>query len=109
MINTFSLLPQYFEIGAFRIYSYGIIVALSILVLYIFARERFEKKGFSEGTLDLIFISSFFGGLIGGRLMYLLLHLEDFSSRGLVILVDLRGGGIHLFGVILGAILASSY
>ncbi len=97
-----------FRIGPVPIYSYGVMLMLAFLAGISLARRRARKYGLSEKfVLDLsivILISS----IAGARLMYVVLHLQEFKHNPLEIINILHGiAGLSVYGGLLVALLAT--
>lgn len=108
MINVAGIIPEYFDIFGLRFYLYGLVIGLCILLLYALVRGRLEEKKFTEKELDTLLISSTIAGLIGGRVFYVLLNWQLYAvyEDPLTEAFKIWNGGIQLFGVFLGVILA---
>jgi phosphatidylglycerol:prolipoprotein diacylglycerol transferase len=104
--------PELFHIGPVPIRAFGLMLALSFLagVLYVQRVTSRDKKPF-EPYLTLAYIM-IFGGVIGARLSYVLLHWSDFSSNLADIFNPFQSGqfgiaGLNLYGGILLAMAGS--
>lgn len=102
------MLRTIFEIGPFAINSYGVMLALAFFsaVWFIIRRSRAENLP-SDQMLNIAYIA-IFGGVIGGRLSYVLMHLSDFAGDPLSTINPFQGerfgiSGLNLYG---GVILA---
>ncbi len=101
--------PDIVKFGKFGIHSYGLMLALGFFagLWYIRLRAKEEKLSF-ELLLNLSYIM-IFGGVIGARLGYVLLHLSDFSADPLSAINPFAGdqfgiSGLNLYGGVLLAI-----
>ena len=87
--------PTLFKIGSYSISTYGVVVALAVLVAAKVAGRSFEQRGLQkEDAFDLI-VYAIFGGLLGAKLYFVLLtgDLSMLLSRGgLVWYGGLMGG-----------------
>jgi phosphatidylglycerol---prolipoprotein diacylglyceryl transferase len=90
-----------FKIGNFDIYTYGVMLVTGFLLGIAFSIKR--NKSSKITTDDIIDISFYLllGGLIGARLVYVLLHLEEYLARPIGIVL-LREGGLAWHGALLG-------
>ncbi|GBC86338.1 Prolipoprotein diacylglyceryl transferase [bacterium HR12] len=81
-----------FQIGPVRVQTFGLLVALGILVgvavFLRFARSRGLETRTLEGLAWLIVVL----GLIGSRLLFVLTHLGDYLDRPLAVLAVWEGG-----------------
>lgn len=102
--------PDLFHIGPLPVRSYGLALAVSFFlgVWYIkYLTERHNRPFEPFLTIAYILIA---GGVIGARLSYVLMHLEDFSGNWLNSFNPFQGGqfgiaGLNLYGGVLMAIL----
>lgn len=100
---TFQLDPVAITIGSFEIYWYGIIIATGFLAALIYGFRRAEKMGIpTDPMIDIIMIGTL-GAIIGARAYYVLTTLEKYNS--FKEMIDLRNGGIAIYGGIIGAFL----
>lgn len=101
--------PELFHIGPFPIRSYGLALAISFFlgVWYIAHLAKKYNRPF-EPYLNIAYIM-IGGGVLGARLFYVLMHLEDFSGNWLSSFNPFQGGqfgiaGLNLYGGLLTAI-----
>lgn len=93
-----------FEIGPFTLYSYGLLVATGFLLSTILILRDSEKFGLPrEGVFDAL-IAILAGGLIGGRLLFVIVNWEYFS-RHLLRTVMLTEGGLAFQGALVGGLI----
>jgi len=97
--------PILFEIGTITVYSYGVMISLAILVAalamyYEAPREKIDP----EIVLEAIVVGALFG-LIGSRLLFVLLNWELFSGRLLTVFFT-RFEGLSFYGAFFGGALA---
>ncbi len=93
--------PELFTIGPFTIHSFGLMMAFGFIAAGITAYFGFKRKGLNPEHVYWLTIAAAIGGLLGSKLHYLLLHLDDlgddpltnaFSGAGLVWYGGLIGG-----------------
>ena len=101
--------PELFHIGPIPIRSFGVGLALSFLLGVIYVKKVCQRDGRSfEPMLTYAYIM-IFGGVVGARLSYVVLHWSDFSHNLLSIFNPFHSGqfgiaGLNLYGGILLAI-----
>ena len=96
--------PVLFKAGCFPVYSYGAMLALAFLVCSFLAKRRASAIGMDgEKILDLM-VTLIVSGVIGGRLMFVLLDLDYFRSRPLDIFKLWEGGLVWYGGFILAVV-----
>ena len=85
------------DLGFFNIYVWGLLVAIGFLVgIFLAAREAKAKKVNVNTIYDLSFYA-ILGGIVGGRVGYILSHLNEFSYDVLEIF-RVWNGGMSFFG-----------
>jgi len=101
--------PILFEIGNFTIYTYGFTIALAILVSINFILRRCDKIGLSPADVMDCLLAVIGGGLVGGRLLFVILNFSYFQENPIKIFLLSEGGlavhGAILVGVLSGAVL----
>ncbi|MFT7590182.1 MAG: phosphatidylglycerol:prolipoprotein diacylglycerol transferase [bacterium] len=82
------------------LYSYGLMIAIGILVSYWFVHRRTKHFGITKDQLSTMFIWSIFAGFVGGKLFY---FLEDFSkyAENPWLLLNITGGGFVFYGSVI--------
>ena len=98
--------PVLWSIGNVHIYSYGAMVALGILVatyLCCFHAAKRDLQG--EAIVDLVFWIVV-GGLVGGRLLYVLLNMSEYVMQPLDTF-KIYKGGLAFHGSFLGGLIAA--
>jgi phosphatidylglycerol:prolipoprotein diacylglycerol transferase len=101
--------PELFEIGPVPIRSYGLMLAISFLIGVFYVKRVTERDGKPfEQYLTIAYIM-IFGGVIGARLAYVLLHLSEFSGNWSGMFNPFQSGhfgiaGLNLYGGLLLAI-----
>jgi len=86
-----------FTIGSFPIYSYGVMIALALVAAILFAMREAKRSGENpERILDLS-LYIILGVMIGGRVGYVLTHLDYYTANPVQILY-FRQGGLSFIG-----------
>ena len=102
----FEGMNKSFTVFGFEITVYGILVAVGMLlglaVIMLQVRKHKENPNLYLGTV----LVSLIGGLIGARLYYLAFSWEVFSGKPWTELINIRGGGLAIYGGIFGGALA---
>ncbi len=97
------MFPELFTIGNLTVHSYGLMIALGVLIsaagLY---REAPHENLNPDHVLEAVIASVFFG-LIGARLLYVLLNWDYFSANPVEILFAQFAGLSFFGGLFLGA------
>jgi phosphatidylglycerol:prolipoprotein diacylglycerol transferase len=95
--------PILFKCPLFTIYTYGVFVALAFLVsvpLWVRQARRRGLDGERVYTLGLLLLAA---GILGARLLYVVLNWQDFVGDPLEIF-RLQHGGLAWFGGLAGAV-----
>ncbi len=95
-----------FSIGGFKIYSYGATLVAAFLIAIAVAVRQGKKSGFSDEVILDLSLVLLISGVLGSRLLYVLLNLGDYLQRPLSIL-NLREGGLSLHGGLILGFLAA--
>jgi len=98
--------PILFKIGNFSIYSYGVVIACSIFVVSSLILRQGKKEGFSEEEFfNLIFLVVIIG-LLGARLLHIMVHLAYYLRHPIEI-IAIRHGGLAIQGGVIFGLLAA--
>lgn len=100
-------LPIYrtaFSIGTFNVYWYGILIAIGLLLAVLYAYFNAYRYDVDREKLIDCVIVGIITAIIGARAYYVAFKWDYFSSDPLKIL-DIRDGGIAIYGAIIGALL----
>ena len=70
-----------FHIGNLPVYSYGAMISLAVLVAAIFMSRESSREGIDpDNTLEAIIVAVI-GGLLGSRILYVILNWEYYRGR----------------------------
>ncbi|MDW7728546.1 MAG: prolipoprotein diacylglyceryl transferase [Bacillota bacterium] len=93
------------RIGNFTVHSYGLMIALAILISSILLyREAPREKINPDHVLEAIIVAAFFG-LLGSRILYILLNWQYYSGRSILSLLT-QYEGLSFYGALFGGVLA---
>jgi phosphatidylglycerol:prolipoprotein diacylglycerol transferase len=92
--------PELFHIGGFTMNSFGVMMALAFITGGVVARWQFKKRGVTPDFIYGVVIAGVIGGLLGGKIHFLIIH-PDLWPRNF-----LSGQGLVWFGGMFGALLA---
>ncbi|HHT85261.1 MAG: prolipoprotein diacylglyceryl transferase [Bacillota bacterium] len=96
--------PVIFTIGGVEFYSYGLMVGLGYVLGALVAMRMARKKGVDPDSLLGFFLLLFVSGVLGGRLLHMALNPAGYPDLKTVL--DLRDGGLSIYGVLMGGIIA---
>lgn len=95
---------QFVNVFGFDIAWYGIIIALGFVLATVYVMKRIRQFGLdSEKVIDCI-LFGMIGGIIGGRLYYVIFDWNSFKDN-LIDIFNTRAGGLAIYGGIIGALL----
>jgi len=101
--------PILFKFGFLQIYSYGLMVALAFWVSVSLLARRGYVLGLGRDFFWNLSFWALSGGILGGRLMYILLNLDFFLKDPLEIFKLWHGGLVWYGGFIAGLLSAVFY
>ena len=99
--------PELFRIGDLVISTYGVLVAIGLIVSFYVAIYFAKKEGINEKYVENIFLFTVLGGLIGARLAYILEHPDQFKT--LIDYIAIWKGGISWFGGFIGGLITALF
>ncbi len=111
-IGDFSVGREAFAIGDFAVYWYGVIITMGIIFAFLYTafRGKYENVDFDH-VLDVA-LWTVISGVVGARLYYVLTSLDSYIPKPFDLIeflgnvVNLRKGGLAIYGGIIGGALA---
>lgn len=100
------MLPELLKIGNFSIKGYGTMIALGIVAAILLAGYRGRKREMNTDVILDIAIYGVIGGIIGGKLLFILTELP-YIMKNPVVLKDMLAAGFVFYGSIIGGALAA--
>jgi len=104
--------PEILKLGPFAIRSYGLMLIISVLIgiYYVYKMSKDTELDFND-LLTITYILVF-GGIIGARLAYVLMHISEFQGRWMATInpfgSDQFGiAGLNLYGGVILAVISS--
>ena len=94
-----------FEAEDLPIYSYGVMLGLSLVAGWYITLSICEKYGMPKETMANCYVVTAFAAFAGSRLLYIATNLDEFHS--LKDVFALRNGGLVAYGGFLGGFLGS--
>jgi phosphatidylglycerol:prolipoprotein diacylglycerol transferase len=95
------MFPVIFQIGPLKIYSYGLALALAVLVCTSLLSRDAEKSGIKRDVIMDLAFWCVVGGILGARLFYIFLNLSFFIENPLEI-PQIQNGGLAWQGGFIG-------
>ena len=99
--------PELFRIGDIVISTYGVLVAVGMIVSFYVALHFGKKEGIQERFMENIFAFVIIFGIVGARIAYIIEHPEQFKS--IIDYIAVWKGGIDWFGSFIGGIIALAF
>ncbi|RMH54114.1 MAG: prolipoprotein diacylglyceryl transferase [Candidatus Hydrogenedentota bacterium] len=94
--------PILFSIGGFPIHTYGVLVALGFAVGLATAVSLGRREGIDADTIGDLALVALLSGLVGGRLLYVIVEWDQFRDH-LASIVLRRDGFVFFGGLLLAA------
>ncbi|MBW6411113.1 prolipoprotein diacylglyceryl transferase [Clostridium weizhouense] len=92
-----------FEFLGIQVKSYGLMIAIGILVAVSLLLKRAKRKGYNEDSLLNLIILAIISGVLGGKLLFILTELRSILNNPSILMNF--GYGFVIYGaIILGAI-----
>lgn len=90
------------QIGPLTVYGYGLMIAIGVIVAYSVGEYRAKKQGLNVDELFWITISCLVGGILGAKLLFILVEIKAILADP-SILLDITHGFV-VYGGIIGGI-----
>lgn len=94
--------PTLFEFGNFKIYSYGVMVALGFLIATYFASRQAKRAGIAPQQIFDILLYALLFGIVGARTLHVILDFGYYINRPLEIIMINQGGLAFQGGLLTG-------
>jgi len=98
-------LPWIGELGNIPIYSYGVMLGLSLVVGWYLTLGLADRDGLPRETMANNYVITAIAAVASSRLLYILTNLSEFNSLGDVF--SLREGGLVAYGGFIGGFVGS--
>ena len=98
--------PILFQVGGFTLYTYGFFLALGFLAAIWFSKRNARFYDLKPDDISDLFFVILLSGIIGARLLYVVINFEDFRASPLDVF-KLWNGGLVFFGGFIAAVAAS--
>jgi phosphatidylglycerol:prolipoprotein diacylglycerol transferase len=91
--------PTLFSIGRLEIHTWGLLLAIAFIVGITLSTKRAKTRDIDPNAISNIAVVIMIAGVLGGRILYVLYHLEDFSDNPLETIAIWKGGLMMYGGV----------
>ena len=100
---------QGFELFGIKIYWYGVLITLGVILAYLYAMYRAKDFGLNKDRMfDVVFVA-LIGGFLGARIYYCVFQTLDpnsgMSFDFITTFTTIRDGGLAIYGGIIGGFL----
>ena len=95
---------EQFDIFGIKIKSYGIMIAIGIIVAASLFIKKGKKRGYDEDSLLNLIIFTVIGGVLGGKILFIITEIKDIIKEPSILLNF--GYGFVVYGAIGGGALA---
>jgi len=95
-----------FSIFGLEIRWYGLLIASAVLIGTVLALKEAKRKGVKEETLIDMFLFAVPAAIIGARAYYVI-FMWDYYSKNPSQILNIRGGGLAIHGVIIAGTLVA--
>jgi phosphatidylglycerol:prolipoprotein diacylglycerol transferase len=102
-----SKLQGTFEVDAIPIYSYGVMLGLSLVVGWYLTLGLAERDGLPKEIMANCYVVTAVAAVVGSRVLYILTNLSEFETIGSMF--AMRRGGLVAYGGFLGGFLGSLF
>ncbi len=98
-------LPVFGVVDSIPIYSYGVMLGLSLVVGWYLTLGLAERDGLPRETMANNYVITAIVAVVASRLLYILTNLDEFESFGDI--VSMRRGGLVAYGGFIGGFIGS--
>ena len=100
---------QGFELFGIKIYWYGVLITLGVVLAYLYAMHRSKDFGLNKDRMfDVVFVA-LIGGFLGARIYYCVFQTLDpnsgMSFDFITTFTTIRDGGLAIYGGVIGGFL----
>jgi phosphatidylglycerol:prolipoprotein diacylglycerol transferase len=98
--------PTLFSIGRLEIHTWGLLLAIAFIIGIALSTKRAKPRGINPDVISNIAVVIMISGVLGGRFLYVLYHLEEFGDNPLEIIAIWKGG-LMIYGGVFTAFAAT--
>lgn len=99
------MFPILFEIGKFKLHSFGLMMALAFLAATLLAARRFRRLGLDPDRASELGLGAMVGGVLGAKFYYLIDHWSDTTAEPMKMIFS--GSGLTWYGGLLGGVIGT--
>jgi len=97
--------PVIYRLGPITLYSYGFMVAAGFIIATLLASRQASRFNIPQDRVTTLSLVVLISGILGARVLYVLLNLREYIANPLEIFM-ITHGGLAFFGGIAAAFLA---
>ena len=97
------MFPTLIKIFGVEIHTYGVLVALAVLIGYILSLRLAKKEGISANAVDFTVMMAVIFGILGARVAFIIEHPDELKSS--FDLLAIWKGGVSFYGAFIGGAL----
>lgn len=94
-----------FSLGPITFYFFGLMIAIGAVIGYLFLVSQLKKKKMDVDLITNGVLYSLLGGIIGARLIYVLVYDPTYYLANPINILYIQNGGLSIHGGILGGLL----
>jgi phosphatidylglycerol:prolipoprotein diacylglycerol transferase len=94
--------PILIDLGFKQLHTYGLMLALGFLAALLFCRHESKRIGLNPALVPDLLLWVIGGGIIGARLLYVVIHAEEFTD--VVSIFAIWKGGLVYYGGFAGGV-----
>lgn len=102
-IDKIEIMP-YFSIFGFKVYWYGALIALGMVLAMVYGMKNSKKFGVDSDKMIDVVIVGIISGIVGARIYYVVFEWDTFKDN-LGSIFDLRMGGLAIYGGIIFSVI----
>jgi phosphatidylglycerol---prolipoprotein diacylglyceryl transferase len=104
-VAAFALKGETVPLGPLPIYSYGVMLGLSLVVGWYLTLGLAERDGLPKEVMANNYVVTAVAAVVGSRILYIVTNLGEFES--IRAMLDVRKGGLVAYGGFLGGFIGS--
>ncbi len=93
---------SFFSVFGMPVYTYGLIIALGVILGFVYASREVKKQGISQDDFLNMFLISVPVAIISARLYYVIFSWDSYRDN-LWEIFNIRKGGLAIYGGVIGA------
>lgn len=106
-VAAFKLKGHTYDLAPVPIYSYGVMLGLSLVVGWYLTLGLAERDGLPKDTMANNYVITALAAIVGSRILYVLTNLDEFDSFASIF--AMRRGGLVAYGGFLGGFVGSYF